>query len=182
MASVLGLLAMSEAGKLLDARKVPLKVVKSFIGKQQIGVALDLGCGGGALGELIRENCRYLIGVDKDEERLAIAAEKAVYDELVVCDMREYPIPPEVNAVFMLEAIEHIPHEDGEKIFDAIWDKEAFITTPIKFYKEGERVPHVSVWSVEEFEAYGFTCRTFSVSLLYDAFLGGEIFAYKEAI
>jgi predicted TPR repeat methyltransferase len=44
---------------------------------------LDLGCGTGLCGEIMRPFAKTLIGVDLSEKMLALAAQKNIYDELV---------------------------------------------------------------------------------------------------
>jgi predicted TPR repeat methyltransferase len=48
---------------------------------------LDLGCGTGLCGELIRPAARSLIGVDLSEKMLAVAAQKYIYDNLIQSDI-----------------------------------------------------------------------------------------------
>lgn len=52
-------------------------------------VALDLGCGTGLVGALLRPHVARLVGVDLSEPMLAAARERGVYDELVCADMIE---------------------------------------------------------------------------------------------
>ena len=51
---------------------------------------LDLGCGSGWCGPLLRPYARRLIGVDLAPRMLALAAEKNVYDELAQAEILEY--------------------------------------------------------------------------------------------
>lgn len=51
---------------------------------------VDLGCGTGLCGPLIREYCGRLIGVDLSRGMLAKAAEREVYDHLVDCELVEF--------------------------------------------------------------------------------------------
>ncbi len=51
---------------------------------------LDLGCGSGWCGPLLRPLARRLVGVDLSPRMLAIAAGKHVYDELIQAEMLEY--------------------------------------------------------------------------------------------
>lgn len=52
--------------------------------------ALDLGCGTGAAGPLLRPRAQRLVGVDLSAKMLAKAEARAAYDELVEADMVEY--------------------------------------------------------------------------------------------
>ena len=48
---------------------------------------LDLGCGTGLCGEVVRSVSRSLVGVDLSEKMLEVAAEKHIYDQLVKSDV-----------------------------------------------------------------------------------------------
>lgn len=50
--------------------------------------ALDLGCGTGLLGAQVRSYCDNLTGIDVAEAMIAKARQKAVYDRLIVGDMK----------------------------------------------------------------------------------------------
>ncbi|HSW04202.1 tetratricopeptide repeat protein [Aquabacterium sp.] len=52
--------------------------------------ALDLGCGTGLCGPLLRPLARQLTGVDLSPTMLARSAERAVYDDLVQADIAEH--------------------------------------------------------------------------------------------
>lgn len=54
---------------------------------------LDLGCGTGAAGPLLRAGAKRLCGVDLSRNMLAKAAARGLYDELVEADMVEYLAP-----------------------------------------------------------------------------------------
>lgn len=48
---------------------------------------LDIGCGTGLTGELLRPYAKQLVGVDLSEKMLAIAAQKKIYDKLAQADI-----------------------------------------------------------------------------------------------
>jgi predicted TPR repeat methyltransferase len=52
--------------------------------------ALDLGCGTGMAGPLLRPRAKTLVGVDLSGQMLAKAGAKGVYDELAEAEMVEY--------------------------------------------------------------------------------------------
>lgn len=54
------------------------------------GCCLDIGCGTGLMGPLLREHVGSLRGVDLSEKMIAKAREKGVYDELVVDDIERF--------------------------------------------------------------------------------------------
>ncbi len=51
---------------------------------------LDLGCGTGPLGRLLRPHARRLVGVDLAPMMIEKARTGAIYDELVLADVRDY--------------------------------------------------------------------------------------------
>lgn len=53
---------------------------------EKVNAALDLGCGTGLMGIILREGCHHLTGVDLSPKMLAHAREKGIYD---VCDEDE---------------------------------------------------------------------------------------------
>ncbi len=64
---------------------IPEKLSKLILEKTQTrsyGAVLDLGCGTGLLGDLIKNRCEYLEGVDISPMMLNKAREKQVYDSL----------------------------------------------------------------------------------------------------
>ena len=57
------------------------------VGIARAGTVIDLGCGTGLVGELLRTRADRLIGVDLSEPMLAQARQKNVYDELHQADL-----------------------------------------------------------------------------------------------
>lgn len=51
---------------------------------------LDLGCGTGLVGQLLKPHCERLVGIDLSTRMLEISAERNVYDELLECDVEAY--------------------------------------------------------------------------------------------
>ncbi len=54
--------------------------------------ALDLGCGTGLIGPVLRPHCGHLTGIDLSQAMLAEAQAKGVYDRLDKGDIQELPI------------------------------------------------------------------------------------------
>ena len=54
--------------------------------------ALDLGCGTGLIGPVLRPLCDHLTGIDLSQAMLDEAQAKGVYDQLVKADIQEMPI------------------------------------------------------------------------------------------
>lgn len=57
--------------------------------------ALDLGCGTGLIGPVMRPFCRHLTGIDLSQAMLDEAQAKAVYDDLAKADIQDLPPAPE---------------------------------------------------------------------------------------
>ncbi|MGE0287586.1 MAG: tetratricopeptide repeat protein [Bradyrhizobium sp.] len=60
------------------------------LGVAHAGTVIDLGCGTGLVGELLRTKCDRLIGIDLSEPMLAQARQKKIYDELDRADLLEW--------------------------------------------------------------------------------------------
>lgn len=58
-------------------------------GDQRFEKAIDLGCGTGLAGKQVREACDRLIGVDISPKMVQIAAEKMIYDDLIIGEITE---------------------------------------------------------------------------------------------
>ena len=56
----------------------------------QVEHALDLGCGTGLSGIILKEISKHLTGVDLSPKMLAIAKEKGLFDELIQSDIQHY--------------------------------------------------------------------------------------------
>ena len=66
-----------------------LKAVIDSLGKSEAGDVLDLGCGTGLCGPLLRPNARTLVGVDLSSGMLDKARERGIYDELLCADLTQ---------------------------------------------------------------------------------------------
>lgn len=157
--------------------------IKEALRNKRFSLAVDLGCGPGRFGELFKPHCDTLIGVDKHLGRLSVAKKFSGYDQVVWCDIREYELPLNTDAIFMLEVIEHISKADGLQLLRRILHVPFIIlSTPIHFHKFSTANHHVSLWTVEELEEFGFKTTLMSYTSL-PALLGirTTIFAVKEA-
>ena len=132
-------------------------------------VVVDLGCGSGDLGRILRPHARYLIGVDISEELLNKAAQTGYYDELVLSDIRNYYLPSETDLVVLIEVIEHMPHEDGEKLLQSLYRvPNIILSTPARFYPALPKMPHISLWSETQLQEYGFKTKIISTFFIFD--------------
>ena len=64
-----------------------LAFIQTTSGKSRFNATLDLGCGTGLAGVVLRDVSRKLIGIDLSEKMIAIARQKDIYDELITNDL-----------------------------------------------------------------------------------------------
>lgn len=81
------------------------------------GRVLDLGCGNGRIGGLIRKrvgSAWELVGVDRDPSETALAEESSSYSRVHTCDAALIPEPSEsFDLVFSNSVLEHVPALSG---------------------------------------------------------------------
>ncbi len=143
---------------------------------------LDLGCGYGHWGHLLRthyfsddpEKAARVTGVDIHEGNVAFCRTTGVYDELGCADALDF-LARQPGAAFdtiiATELIEHLAKQDGERLLAEVARvaaRIAILSTPnweylrpgamtMTGYNEHEH--HVSSWSAAEFRRHGFTVR-----------------------
>lgn len=153
--------------------------LQNILSGKTFTLGVDLGCGSGDAGPILKQHIDYLIGVDSNRLLLTQAH---IYDELILQDIRMYVLPKNTEAVFLFDVIEHIPHNDGEQLLLALMGvRNAYLTTPKHFFLDGAGGvgPHQSLWTEEELKNYGFTTFVYQAEIL--AFLGHtSIFACRE--
>lgn len=66
----------------------------ALAGPQRVDHALDLGCGTGLVGAVLRPHCAALTGIDLSQAMLDEAQAKGVYDRLDKADIQDMPIAP----------------------------------------------------------------------------------------
>ncbi|HEU4460187.1 MAG TPA: tetratricopeptide repeat protein [Methylibium sp.] len=88
--------------------------------RAEIGLAIDLGCGTGLCGPLMRGAARKLVGVDLSAPMLAKARERGVYDALVQADVVEHLRTMEHEADLVVAADVLIYLGDLEPLFGAV--------------------------------------------------------------
>jgi hypothetical protein len=123
--------------------------------------SIDLGCGSGDGGELLRSHTNYLIGVDNDPNALKTAESRRIYDELHLADIRKFEIPWDVDSITLYDSLEHIPKECGYRLLKKCEGKFTMITTP--FWNFINSSPdHKCTWSARELEDLGFEVQGYS--------------------
>jgi len=132
------------------------------------GSFLDVGCGTGTLGFILKVWGRKgdIVGIDLYEESLKKA--KQIYDHVVLCDGRFLPFRNKVfSFVSAVEVLEHISKIEGKlflKQLESLVNGLLIITTPNGFQKHGEGSEnpyqkHLSGWKSRELKNLGFKVR-----------------------
>jgi len=143
---------------------------------------LDLGCGYGHWGHLLRTHyfsddpskAARLTGVDIHEGNVAFCRSTGVYDELGCADALEFLARQPAAAfdtIIATELIEHLPKESGTRLLGEVVRvaaRMAILSTPNwEYLRPGamtmtgfnEHEHHVSAWTAGEFRRRGFTVR-----------------------
>lgn len=161
-------------------------VVSKVLEGKHFRYSIDLGCGWGEAGPILRKHTSFLVGVDRNPEYLKVAAERTspggspVYDRIIQYDLRYYPdiIPPKVDSVFLFDIIEHLKLLDGKILLTRLQNTPfLMLTTPSKFFPIA-RDGHVTLWTEEELSKYGFRTAKFPIGWL-TMFNGNEIIGVK---
>ena len=97
---------------------------------------LDVGCGRHSpISEVIKTQKFDAIGLDIFEPNVKEARTNSVYQDVVVGDARQLPFKDkEFDLVFLIEVLEHLDKEDGEKALaelERVCRETVSLTTPI---------------------------------------------------
>ena len=116
-------------------------------GRRQFTSALDIGCGTGLMGEVIRDKVGQLTGIDLSPRMVAEARARSVYDDLVVSE-----------ALAFLQS-------SASGAFDLILAADAFcyfgdLTQLFTACRRALRKAGLLAFSVEAFEGEGFRLKT----------------------
>ena len=145
-------------------------VVLSFFQKGGTGAVLDLGCGYGLFGCLLRFERNFkgtLIGLDAYAPYMEKMKKYsgAVYDSFVIADARYLPFKNgAVDIVLASEIIEHLHKNDGYRLIEEaerVCRALVLITTPRGHIPQERRSKndleaHHSGWSERDFAARGY--------------------------
>jgi 2-polyprenyl-3-methyl-5-hydroxy-6-metoxy-1,4-benzoquinol methylase len=133
---------------------------------------LDIGIGNGKWGFLAREytdvwNRRtkhetIIHGVEIYSDYIT-SLHRSIYDKIYLGNIIDLlPRLKYYDLIIWSDVIEHLSLEDGHKVLRELKANHgvSFVTTPIKFNKQGEvfgnkHENHVSFWSAEELKVYG---------------------------
>ncbi len=159
--------------------QVLLKIPFSYMGilKKIAGnpkTILDLGCGDGAIIEIIGEKHWDVTGVDIYEDSLDQARKTGMYKTLIKGDLltvvkKLIKEKKTYDLVFCSQIIEHLTREEGEellKIIEKLAKKRIYFGTPSGFlhsheiyYHGNPHQHHKSGWHIEDFKKLGYVVR-----------------------
>ena len=120
---------------------------------------LDIGCGKGVFGFLIRTNkqARRLIGCDINLEHLHFVKRHNIYDDLILMSAEKLPFRDKsMNDTMVVEVLEHLSKADGFHLLDEIdriTQDFALITTPNGF------LPSLTPSNIYEIHKSGWKCN-----------------------
>jgi len=133
------------------------------------GSLLDVGCGRGGPIELInRKRKLFSVGADIFRPYLLHCRAAGIYNDLVCCDVRLLPFPPEsFDVVLCGEVVEHLERVDAlalMKSMEAIARRQVIISTPVgqceqQAYDGNPHQAHKSTWLPQDFRRLGYTVR-----------------------
>lgn len=131
---------------------------------------IDLGCGRGIIGALMRiyRSPKKLVGVDVFQPYIDFCKQFRFYDEVHKWDLREIPLPfkdKEFEVATCIETIEHLPKKKGQQLLDELerLANRVIITTPNKrppgtqeAYDGNPFQQHLSMWETSDFQKKGY--------------------------
>jgi len=131
--------------------------VKNMLKQKYFQKGLDLGAGEGAMAPYIKPHLNYLIGVDWNEAYLQAAAKTNLYQELLTSDLKTFLPAADIDIVFLIEVIEHLEKQDGEKLLSNLTTVPNIVITTPKYYFRNVRFggPHLSLWTPQDFNKFG---------------------------
>jgi ubiquinone/menaquinone biosynthesis C-methylase UbiE len=132
---------------------------------------VDVGCGRGIIGALVRiyRNPKRIVGIDAFRPYLDFCRRHDFYDELYDYDLRQIPLPfidKEFDVATCIEVIEHLPKISGIYLLNELERiaKKIIITTPNgplpqKALDGNPFQKHLSCWYVKDFIKRGYTVK-----------------------
>lgn len=143
------------------------RIIIASLQRDRPQTVLDLGCGVGAYGALIRRYVYpspYLIGVDGWQPYLGSEMCR-LYDELIctdIADVVDRKLRLRFDTVLCMDVIEHFEMGDARRLSDwLLVQPVAYLSTPLWNFKQGavdgnERERHRSHFSFEQLIGWGW--------------------------
>lgn len=135
-----------------------------IVGKQGKSI-LDLGCGWGDPMEVLqKQKRRHAVGVDIFQKYLSVCRKKAVFDKLILSDVRKFQTKEKFDIVICSHVIEHLKKSDGLNLIkkmEKMSKQNIVITSPIgdllqEEYDGNKFQKHISSWQPYEFQKLGY--------------------------
>lgn len=155
------------------------------------GLVVDLGCGKGINGFLIRLS-RYLedtkiVGVEINQEYINFCKKFNIYDEIIKKNLPLLPFEDKsANFILCTEVIEHLTRSDGLKLLqeiDRTCKGRVIVTTPNIFFETMPGDPldkHLSLWTIEDFKSRGY--KVYGLGLKMPLLWGDKFLKIKQAL
>jgi len=143
-------------------------------------VLIDLGCGFGRWGHIIRSSVDEgghevgMIGCDIFRPYLKATKEYNPYDDLICCDVRYLPFQERsVDIALAFEVIEHLRKKEGHDVLAhllKICRDRVIVSTPSGRFSQGptrqnEFERHVSSWTEKDFKKLGFAVSKYGLGV-----------------
>lgn len=129
--------------------KVPQLLTELLIKEnnyKSLGSVIDLGCGTGLFGEVIKKYCKNLEGLDISSNMLAKAKEKKIYDKLIKNEIDNYLSTEDLSYEYFIFADVFIYIGDLENVF--------------KLIKKRNKISAKLAFSTEDYCGEGFKLET----------------------
>jgi len=137
---------------------------------ERVDKVLDVGCGRGIVGALSRiyRQPSYVIGIDIFKPYISSVQKLNLYDELIMCDLRNLPLPfkdKTFDVTICLETIEHLPRHVGLELISEelkrLTKSRIIISTPAHFFTQpafdqNPHQRHVSFYEEGDFTNAGY--------------------------
>jgi SAM-dependent methyltransferase len=131
---------------------------------------LDVGCGTGRAGAIIKRHRRhiFMVGVDVFMPYLQNCRENNIYNTLIYCDARRLPFREKTfDVAICREVIEHLEHQEGQELIEKleqIAQRQVIVTTPVGVYEQHEYdgnpfQEHKSFREPRDLRCLGYTVR-----------------------